>query len=270
MKKPLQDKVFFITGASRGIGLAIAKRAAADGAKIIIAAKTTEPHPKLEGTIYTAAEEIKKSGGEALPLVVDLREEESLKNAVAEGVKHFGGIDVCVLNASAIYLTKTPETPSRRWDLMHGVILRGSFLTVQHCLPHLAKSSNPKILALCPPLNLEEKWLAPYLAYSLAKFGLSMSVRGWAGEFKGKIDVNGLWPKTLIATAAVQNLLGGDDAIKKSRRPEIVADAAYWILTQSGLTGNHFLDEDVVKEMGRDPQSYAMDPNVAPAQDIYV
>ncbi|MGE0633193.1 MAG: SDR family oxidoreductase [Pseudobdellovibrionaceae bacterium] len=268
--KPLQNKVLFITGASRGIGLAIAKRAAADGAKIIIAAKTTEPHPKLSGTIFTAAEEVKQAGGEAFPVVCDIREEESIKKAMTEGAAHFGGIDICVLNASAIYLTKTPETPSRRFDLMHGVIVRGSFLTVQHSLPYLQKSVAPKILALCPPLNLEEKWLAPYLAYSLAKFGLSMSVRGWAGEFKGQIDVNGLWPKTLIATAAVQNLLGGDAAIRKSRKPEIVADAAHWILTQQGVTGNHFLDEDIIKKIGRDPQSYAVDPNETPAQDIYV
>ncbi len=267
----MKNKTLFITGASRGIGLAIAKKAASQGANIIIAAKTTEPHPKLEGTIFTAAEEIQKAGGQALPLAVDIRDEESLKNAIDQGAQKFGGIDICVLNASSIFLTKTEDTTAKRFDLMHGVIVRGSFLTVQHCLPYLKKSAAAQILALCPPLNTSEKWLAPHLPYSLAKFVLSMCVRGWAGEFKdAKISVNALWPKTLVATAAVRNLLGGEKAIQRSRKPEIVADAADWILRQKDLTGNHFFDEDIIRKMGGDPQTYMLDPAQQPIPDIFI
>ncbi len=267
----LKNKTLFITGASRGIGLAIAEKAAAEGANIIIASKTVDPHPKLEGTIHTAAESIKQKGGKALPLQVDVRQEDSIKNAIDQGAQKFGGIDIVVLNASAIILNKTPEITAKQFDLMHNVIVRGSYLTIHHALPYLKKSSSPKILGLCPPLNLEEKWLAPYMPYSLCKFGLSLMIKGWAGEFRAdKIPVNGLWPKTLIATAAVQNLLGGPEAIKKSRRPEIVANAAHWILTQHQDTGSLFLDEDIIVKMGQNPNDYAIDPTQKPAPDIYV
>lgn len=267
----LSQKTLFITGASRGIGLAIAEKAASEGANIIIAAKTSEPNPKLEGTIHSAAKSIESKGGKALALQVDVRDEASLKNAVDQGAQKFGGIDIVVLNASAIILNKTPEIGSKQFDLMHGVIVRGSYLTVHHSLPYLKKSSSPRILGLCPPMVLEDKWLAPYLPYSLCKFGLSTLIKGWAAEFKNdSIPVNGLWPKTLIATAAVKNLLGGPEAIKKSRQPEIVADAAHWILTQNSTTGQLFYDEDVIRNMGKDPNSYAVDPSQKPLPDIYV
>lgn len=267
----LKNKTLFITGASRGIGLAIAEKAAFEGANIIIASKTVDPHPKLEGTIHTAAESIRQKGGQALPLQVDVRDETSIKNAIDQGAQKFGGIDILVLNASAIILNKTPEVSAKHFDLMHNVIVRGSYLTVHHALACLKKSSAPRILGLCPPMNLEEKWLAPYLPYSLCKFGLSILIKGWAGEFRNdKIAANGLWPKTLIATAAVQNLLGGPEAIKKSRRPEIVADAARWILTECKDTGSLFLDEDIIIKMGKNPNDYAIDPTQKPAPDIYV
>lgn len=269
--KNLKGKTLFITGGSRGIGLAIAQRVAQEGANVVIAAKTVERHPKLEGTIFTAAESIHKMGGQALPVECDIRDEMAIQQAIKKGTEHFGGLDILVLNASAIFLTPTEKTEFKRWNLMHEVILRGSFFTVQNCLPYLKQSSDPQILALCPPLNIESKWLAPYLAYSLAKFGLSLSVKGWAEEFKNKIKVNGLWPKTLIATAAVQNLLGGESMVKKSRRPEIVAEAAHWILTGSSLSGELYLDEDIiVKELKKDPQSFAVDATQDPMPDIYV
>src|SRR5215472_10078872 len=236
----LQGKTLFITGASRGIGLAIGRRAARDGANIVIAAKTTEAHPKLPGTIYTAAAEIEQAGGQALACAVDVRDEQQIQTAVQQAVKTFGGIDILVNNASAISLTRTLETPMKRFDLMHQINMRGTFACSQACLPYLKQAQNPHILTLSPPLSMEARWFAPHVAYTMAKFGMSMCVLGMAAEFAADgVAVNALWPRTMIATAAVQNLLGGDEAIKRSRKPEILADAAYIILTRSsrGFTG---------------------------------
>jgi citronellol/citronellal dehydrogenase len=249
----LKGKTLFITGASRGIGKAIALRAAADGANVIIAAKTAEPHPKLPGTIHSAAEEIEKAGGRALACVVDVRKEEEIQAAVARGVAEFGGIDILVNNASAISLTGTIDTPMKRFDLMHQVNTRGTFACSQACLPHLVKAENPHILNLSPPLHLEERWFAPHVAYSIAKYGMSLCVLGMAGEFRSKgVAVNALWPRTVIATAAVQNLLGGDETIRGSRKPEIMADAAHVILTRPSRehTGEFLVDEDVLRGAG--------------------
>ena len=267
-----KNKTYFITGASRGIGLAIGKKLASQGANIVVAAKTVEPHPKLEGTIHTAAEEIKKAGGKVLALQLDVRDENAIQTAMEKSADHFGGIDGVILNASAIFLTPTDKTETKRFDLMHGVIVRGHFLTVQKALPFLRKSSEASILALCPPLHtMSEKWLAPHLAYSVMKYSLSMMVKGWSAEFKKEnIQVNALWPKTLVATAAVQNLLGGADAIKRSRKPEIVSDAAFEILKNREQTGQFFFDEDVIRKLGKDPQSYAIDPTQKPIPDIYI
>ncbi len=262
----LGGKTLFISGASRGIGLAIAKRAAADGASVVIAAKTAEPHPKLPGTIYTAAEEIEAAGGSALPVVCDIRDEQQVAEAVAAGAERFGGIDICVNNASAISLTGTEQTSMRRYDLMHQVNTRGTFLVSKTCLPHLKKAENPHILNLSPPLNMLEKWFAPHVAYTMAKYGMSMCVLGMAGEFREDgIAVNALWPRTAIATAAVQNLLGGDEMTKRSRRPEIVADAAWVILTKPSreFTGNFCIDDEVLESAGiTDLGGYAVDPSI--------
>jgi citronellol/citronellal dehydrogenase len=268
----LKGKTLFISGASRGIGLAIAVRAARDGANIAIAAKTAEPHPKLPGTIYTAAEEIEKAGGKALPLVCDIRSEEQVQAAVAKTVETFGGIDICVNNASAIHLTGTLETPMKRYDLMHQINARGTFLCSQVCLPHLLKSSNPHILNLSPPLSMKEKWFAPHVAYTMAKYGMSLCVLGMAGEFRGKVSVNALWPRTVIATAAVQNLLGGDATIKASRKPEIMADAAHAIFLKGReTTGQFFVDEDVLRAEGvTDFEPYAMTPGVELMPDFFL
>jgi len=248
----LKGKTLFITGASRGIGKAIGLRAARDGANVVIAAKTAEPHPKLEGTIYTAAEEIEKAGGKALPLLVDVRSEEQIASAVKQAVEKFGGIDVLVNNASAISLTGTLETPMKRYDLMHSINTRGTFACSQACLPHLLKAENPHILNLSPPLNMEARWFGPHVAYTMAKFGMSMCVLGMAEEFKGRVGVNALWPRTVIATAAVQNLLGGDAMMKVSRSPDIMSDAAHVILTRSAkeCTGNFFVDDEVMRSVG--------------------
>ena len=262
----LKGKTLFITGGSRGIGLAIAGRAAQDGANVIIAAKTAEPHPKLPGTIHTAAEEIREAGGEALPTVCDIRSEKDVEAAVAAGVERFGGIDICVNNASAISLRPTAKTSMRRFDLMHQVNTRGTFLVSRTCLPHLLKADNPHILNISPPLNFEEKWFAPHVAYSIAKYGMSLCVLGMAGEFRDAgIGVNALWPRTAIATAAVQNLLGGDEMVRRSRKPEIMADAAHTILTRpaSETTGNFFIDDEVLESEGlTDLDKYAVDPDV--------
>src|SRR3954469_25857459 len=226
----LRGKTLFITGASRGIGLAIGLRAARDGAQVAIAAKTTAPNPKLPGTIHTAAEEINAAGGKGLALVCDIRFEDQVAAAVKKTVETFGGIDILVNNASAISLTTTEHTPMKRFDLMHQINTRGTFACSQACIPHLKKSSNPHILNLSPPLNMETRWFAPHVAYTMAKFGMSMCVLGMAGEFKREgIAFNALWPRTTIATAAVQNLLGGDQAMKGSRSPAIMGDAAYAI-----------------------------------------
>ena len=249
----LKGKTLFISGASRGIGLAIALRAARDGANIVIAAKTAEPHPKLPGTIYTAAKEIEAAGGQALPLVVDIRHEEQVNAAVEQAVARFGGIDICVNNASAISKTGTLATDMKRFDLMHGVNARGTFACSQACIPYLKKAQNPHILMNSPPLNMEERWFAPHVAYTMAKFGMSQCVLGMAGELRGDgIAVNAIWPRTVIATAAVQNLLGGDTTMQGARTPEIMADAAYAILTKPSreFTGNFCVDEDLLRKEG--------------------
>jgi len=270
----LKDRTMFISGGSRGIGLAIAKRAAQDGANIVIAAKTTEAHPKLPGTIYTAAEEIEEAGGKALPVVCDIRSEEQVVEAVEKGVEAFGGIDICVNNASAISLTPTLQTPMKRFDLMHQINTRGTFLVSKTCIPHLLKSDNPHILNLSAPLNMEEKWFAPHVAYTMAKFGMSMCVLGMAGEFRERgIAVNALWPRTTIATAAVQNLLGGDELTRRSRKPDIMADAAHVILTKPSrvFTGNFCIDDEVLESAGiTDLTIYSVDPSVDLMPDFFV
>ena len=257
----LANKVVFITGGSRGIGLEIGKRAARDGAKVVLAAKTAEPHPKLPGTIFTAAEEIIEAGGEALPLILDVRDEENVLKAVEETVSHFGGIDICVNNASAISLTKTPDTDMKRYDLMHQINGRGTYLVSKYCIPHLKKSSNPHILNLAPPLDMKAKWFGPHLAYTMAKFTMSMCVLGMAEELKADgIAVNGLWPRTAIATAAVKNVLGGEEMMNISRKPEIMADAAYEIFIKDSkeFTGNFCIDDLVLHESGvKDFTKYA-------------
>ncbi len=268
----LQNRTLFISGASRGIGLAIALRAARDGANIVIAAKTAEPHPKLPGTIYTAAKEIEAAGGRALPLMVDIRSEEQVFEAVQKAVSAFGGIDICVNNASAISLTGTLETPVKKYDLMHQINLRGTFLVSQACLPHLLKSKGtPHILNLSPPLNMAPKWFAPHVAYTMAKFGMSMCVLGMAEEFKGKVAVNALWPRTTIATAAV-HMLGGDDMMKASRKPQIMADAAYEIFGKGlEFTGQFCIDDEVLRAAGETSfDNYRVDPNVEPLPDFFI
>jgi citronellol/citronellal dehydrogenase len=252
-KGSLAGKTLLISGGSRGIGLAIAVRAARDGANVALLAKTAQPHPRLEGTIYTAAEEIEAAGGMALPIVGDVRDEETVLRAVKETVERFGGINVCINNASAIDLSSTEGLSMKRFDLMHDINTRGTFLMSKACIPHLKQAANPHVLTLSPPLSLDPKWFAPYLGYALAKFGMSMCTLGMAEEFRADgIAFNSLWPRTIIATAAVRNLLGGDEAMARSRRPEIVADAAHAILTRPSrqTTGNFFLVEDVLAEEG--------------------
>ncbi|NOY92231.1 MAG: NAD(P)-dependent oxidoreductase [Deltaproteobacteria bacterium] len=270
----LAGKTLFITGASRGIGKAIALRAARDGANVVIAAKTAQPHPKLEGTIYTAAEEIEAAGGKALPCVVDIRFEEQVQAAVDQAVETFGGIDILVNNASAISLTDTVSTSMKRYDLMHGVNVRGTFLCGKVCIPLLAKADNPHILNLSPPLNMETRWFAPHVAYTMAKFGMSLCVLGWAEELKSRgIAANALWPRTTIATAAVQNLLGGDELTRRSRTPAILADAAHVILTRPSreFTGNFCVDDEVLASAGvTDLSGYAVDPDAELAPDFFV
>jgi citronellol/citronellal dehydrogenase len=269
----LKGKTLFITGASRGIGLAIALRAARDGANITIAAKTAEPHPKLPGTIHTAAEAIEAAGGRGLPLVVDVRDEEAVKAAIAKSVATFGGLDIVVNNASAIGLTSTAQTQMSRFDLMHQVNTRGTFMVSKYAIPHLAQAENPHIMMLAPPLDLREEWFAPHLAYSLAKFGMSLCVLGLAGELKGQgIAVNALWPRTTIATSAV-HLLGGDALIEASRRPDIVADAAYLIFQKpaQAFTGNFLTDDAFLAGEGvTDFEGYQVNPSVPVVPDLFV
>ena len=260
----LKGKTLFITGASRGIGAAIAVRAAADGANVVIAAKTADPHPKLEGTIYTAAKAVEEAGGQALPLVCDIRDEAQVHAAVDQAVARFGGIDIVINNASAISVTGTAQTPMKRYDLMNQVNARGTYLTTQACLPHLKKSDNPHILTLSPPVAaMEARWFAPSLAYCLAKFGMSLCTLAWAEEFKRDgIAANSLWPRTTIATAAL-NLLGGDPVASKSRKPEIMADAAHAILVRPSreFSGHFCIDDQVLFETGvRDFSVYAAVP----------
>jgi citronellol/citronellal dehydrogenase len=261
-----KNKTVFITGASRGIGLAIGKRLAREGANIVIFAKTAEPHPKLPGTIHTAAAEIVAAGGKALPIVGDVRSEESVQNAVNQAVAHFGGIDILINNASAIQLTGTLETDMKRYDLMHQINTRGTYLCSKICLPHLLKSENPHVLNLSPPLNMETRWFQNHVAYTMAKFGMSMCVLGMAGEYAGKVGFNALWPRTVIATAAVQNLLGGDYVVKHSRNSDILADAAYYILKRNhtDCNGNFFIDDEVLRSEGiEDLAAYAVTKGMA-------
>jgi citronellol/citronellal dehydrogenase len=269
----LNNRTLFISGASRGIGLAIGLRAARDGANVVIAAKTTEPHPKLPGTIYTAAEEIEKAGGKALPVLCDIRDEAQVQESVAKAVERFGGIDILVNNASAISLTGTLSTPMKRYDLMHQINTRGTYLCSQVCLPHLKKSSNPHVLNLSPPLSMKPKWFAGHVAYTMAKYGMSMCVLGMAEEFRGDgVAFNALWPRTAIATAAVM-MLGGDPMMKHSRNVDIMADAAWHILTKPAreCTGNFFVDEDVLRAEGvTDFRPYAVDPSVEPMVDFFL
>jgi len=270
----LAGKTLFISGASRGIGLAIAERAARDGANVAVAAKTAEPHPKLPGTIYTAAAAIEAAGGKALPLVCDIRDEEQVKAAVAATVEAFGGIDICINNASAISLTGTLDTEMKRYDLMHQINLRGTFLVSKTCIPHLLKAANPHVLNLSPPLNFEPKWFGPHVAYSMAKYGMSLCVLGMAEEFRGQgIAFNALWPRTAVATAAIRNVLGGDEGMRHARKPEIMADAAYIILTRPArvFTGHFCVDDEVLESEGiTDLSIYAMDPEVEPFPDFFV
>jgi citronellol/citronellal dehydrogenase len=268
----LQNRTLFISGASRGIGLAIALRAARDGANIAIAAKTAEPHPKLEGTIYSAAKAIEDAGGKALPILCDIRSEDQVHAAVQQTVERFGAIDICVNNASAIQLTGTLETAMKRYDLMHQVNTRGTFVVSQQCLPHLLQSKfTPHILNLSPPLSMKPKWFGSHVAYTMAKYGMSMCVLGMAEEFAGKVAINALWPKTTIATAAV-NMLGGEDMMRASRKPEIMADAAWHIFTKGlDFTGRFLIDEVFLRESGvTDFTPYAVDPKVEPLPDFFV
>lgn len=270
----LRDKTLFITGSSRGIGLAIALRAAQDGANVVIAAKTETPHPKLPGTVHSAAAEIEQAGGRALACVVDVRDEQQVQAAVDQGVAAFGGIDIVVNNASAISLTGTLETPLKRYDLLHGVNVRGTFLVSQRCLPHLLRATNPHILNIAPPLNLEPRWFAPHLAYTLSKYGMSLCVLGMAEEFRSAgVAVNALWPRTAIATAAVQNLLGGEEAARRCRKPEIMADAARAILLRDSrqCTANFFIDDELLAAEGvTDLDRYAVTPGAELMPDFFV
>jgi citronellol/citronellal dehydrogenase len=270
----LKDKTMFISGASRGIGLAIATRAAQDGANIALIAKTAEPHPKLDGTVYTAAEQIEAAGGKALPIVGDIRNEEQVAQAVERAVAEFGGIDICVNNASAINLSGTEDLEVKRYDLMQGINTRGTFVVSKACIPHLRKAENPHILTLSPPISLDRKWFRGHIGYTIAKYGMTLCALGFAEEFReAGIASNALWPRTLVATAAVQNLLGGDVAMARARRPEIYSDAAYAILTRPSreCTGNTYLCEDVLAEEGiTDLGAYAYVPGAELQVDLYV
>ncbi len=270
----LSGKTMFLSGGSRGIGLAIAKRAAADGANVALIAKTAQPHPRLEGTVFTAAEEIEAAGGNALPIVGDIRHDDQVEAAVAHTVAEFGGIDLCVNNASAINLSSTEYVPMKSYDLMQDINTRGTFLVSRTCVPHLRNAENPHILTLSPPLNLAQHWFQNHVAYTIAKYGMSMCTLGMSVEFAGDgIAVNSLWPRTIIATAAVQNLLGGDAAMAQSRRPEILADAAYEIFTRtsSETTGNFYIDDEVLADAGiTDLSGYAYIPDASLQRDIFL
>ncbi len=270
----LRGRTLFITGASRGIGKAIALRAAREGAQIVVVAKTVEPHPKLAGTIHSAVEEIEAAGGKGLACAADIRYEDQVQNAVDKAIERFGGIDIVVNNASAIFLAGTADTPLKRFDLMQAVNSRATFLVTQRCLPHLLRASNPHVLTIAPPLDLDPKWFAPHVAYTISKYGMSLCVLGMAEEFRERgVAVNGLWPATVIATDAVRNLLGGDLVIRRSRKPQIMADAARSVLVRDSRTcsGNFFLDEEVLKSEGvTDFRPYQIDPEVEPLSDIFV
>ena len=270
----LKGKTLFITGASRGIGLAIALRAARDGANIVVAAKTETPHAKLPGTIHTAAEEIVKAGGKALPLVVDVRDEASVKDGIERGVKAFGGLDIVVNNASAIQVTPVTQTDMKRFDLMQQVNARGTYMVSKYAIPYLLDSSNPHILMNSPPLDMREKWFAPHTGYSMAKFGMSMVVLGLAGELRSKgIAVNALWPRTTIGTSAIKNLLGGDETMQMSRSPEIMADAAYAVFNTPAkdFTGHFLIDDSFLAGEGvTDFEHYRIDPSKPLAPCFFV
>lgn len=271
---PLKNKTAFITGASRGIGKAIALRLAKDGANIVIAAKSVRENEKLGGTIFTAAEEIEKAGGKALPVQCDIRDEEQVADAVKKTVAAFGGIDIVVNNASAIALTQTAETKTNRFDLMHDINVRGTFLVTKNCLPYLAKSTHAHLLTLSPPINLNIKWLGAHIAYTMSKYNMSMMALGWAEEFKDTpIASNALWPRTTIDTAAVRNLLGGEALVNMSRKPEIIADAAWHILNKqpAECTGNCFIDEEVLNQNGiTDLDQYAVIPGGKLFSDLFL
>jgi len=270
----LHGKTLFITGASRGIGLAIALKAARDGANIAIAAKTEAPHPKLPGTIYSAAQEIEQAGGRALPLVVDVRDEQAVKNAIDKTAATFGSLDIVVNNASAIQLTGVAETDMRRFDLMHQINARGTYMVSKYAIPHLERAANPHILMLSPPLDLKEKWFAPHTAYSMAKYGMSLVVLGLAGELRSKgIAVNALWPRTTIATAAIKNILGGDVLMRRSRSADILADAAYRLFLKPArsFSGNFLIDDTFLAGEGvTDFERYRVDPSEPLAPDFFV
>ena len=269
-----QNKTIFITGASRGIGKAIALRFAKEGANIVVAAKSIEENPKLGGTIFSSAEEIEKAGGKALPVQCDIRFEDQIQKAVDNAVAHFGGIDIIVNNASAISLTPTEQTEPKRFNLMHDINVRGTFFMTKACIPHLKKSANAHILTLSPPINLDPKWLASHVAYTMAKYNMSMMAIGWAAEFKQqRIASNALWPRTTIDTAAVRNILGGEMLAKMSRTPEVLADAAFYILskTSTECTGNCFIDEDVFAREGiTDLSHYSVVPGATLYTDLFL
>ena len=270
----LKDKVIFMSGGSRGIGLAMAKRAAQDGAKVVVAAKTADPHPKLAGTIYTAADEIIEAGGDALPVLCDIRNEDNVRDAINKAVEHFGGIDICINNASAIQLTNVIDTEMKRYDLMHQINGRGTYMVSKYCLPHLLKASNPHILNLAPPLDMSPKWFSGTVAYTMAKYTMSMCVLGMAAEFADRgVAVNALWPRTAIATAAVQNHLGGDEIMRLSRNVDIMADAAHEILIKDSksFTGNFCIDDLVLHAAGvKDFTKYANVPFGELMPDFFV
>ena len=267
----LTGKTLFITGASRGIGLAIALRAARDGANVVIAAKSTQEHSKLPGTIFTAAEQVEQAGGHALALAVDVREEEQVAAAVEQAVARFGGIDVLVNNASAISLTDTGQTPMKRFDLMYQVNVRGTFLCSKLCLPHLVRSSNPHVLTIAPPLNFAERWFAPHVAYSISKYGMSLCVLGLAGELRAQgVAVNALWPRTIIGTAALQVAMAGlpENQRRRARDPQIMADAAHVVLTRRSrdFTGHFCIDEEVLRSVGVTDFSRYRPPEISEEQ----
>jgi citronellol/citronellal dehydrogenase len=274
MDKPLAGKTMFISGASRGIGLAIALRAAQDGANVALIAKTDQPHPKLEGTVHTAADQIRAAGGAALPIVGDIRDDEQVFAAVERAVDEFGGIDICVNNASAINLAPPDQLEMKRYDLMQSINARGAFLVSKACVPHLKQAANPHILTLSPPISLDPKWLAPMVGYTIAKYSMTLVALGFAAAYRDDgIASNALWPRTLVATAAVQNLLGGDAAMARARKPEVYADAAYAVIIRSSreCTGNMFLCEDVLAADGvTDLEQYAYGSGAELQVDLYV
>lgn len=267
-------KTIFITGASRGIGRAIALRLAKEGANIVVVAKSVKEDPRLGGTIYSVAEEVNEAGGKALAIPCDIRDEEQILHAVQQAISIFGGIDALVNNASAIQLSTTEQIETKRFDLIHDINVRGTFLVTKHCVPFLKRAENPHILTLSPPINIKQQWLSPFLPYALSKFNMSMMALGWAGEFKDyKIASNALWPVTTIGTAAVKNLLGGETLVQKSRKPDILADSVHYILqqTSSTFTGNTFIDEEVLKMAGvTDLSQYAINPDCNLQKDLFL